>query len=115
MEKRNFYRFQMSKEIEFSILDPDTVEVVSNPYKGILRDLSGGGLCFTTDISLQRDTLLEIRFFDDDKLFVLIGKVLRIMEIDNSRVYAVEFMYLDRNTQDQLVQLIFKLESRWKK
>lgn len=105
----------MNKEIEFSILDPETIEAVSNPYKGILRDLSGGGLCFTTDSPLPKDTLIEIRFLDDGKLFVLIGKVLRIMEIHNLKVYAVEFMYLDRNTQDQLVQLIFKLESRRKK
>jgi c-di-GMP-binding flagellar brake protein YcgR len=115
MEKRQFYRFLTCRDIQFRLLDPETIEVISQPFPGILRDLSGGGLCFTTEENLKEGQLLEIKLVIDDQVLNLIGKVLRKINRDDIVFYAAEFMYLDSKTQDQLVQLIFKLEGKGRK
>ena len=115
MEKRNFFRLSMREDFEFSVLDPVTVDVLSNSNKGILHDISGGGLSFSTKMDLDKNQLLEIKLSNDGNLFLLIGKVVRKINRENQDLYAVEFVHLDRHTQDQLVQLIFNMQRRERK
>lgn len=115
MEKRNFFRLSMIVEIEFTILDPVTVEILSDSKKGILHDISGGGLSFYTDTTLNINQLLEIKLSNIGSVFYLIGKVVRKLKKTDQDIYAVEFVHLDRNTQDQLVQLVFDMQRRQRK
>lgn len=116
MEKRNFFRLSIKQELEFSLLNPETVEVISNANKGILRDISGGGLSFVTSEELSINQLLEIKISSMNKLFILLAKIVRQISTENEgHLYAVEFVYLDMHTQDQLVQLIFNIQQMERK
>lgn len=116
MEKRNFFRLSKKQEIEFSLLNPETVELISNASKGLLRDISGGGLSFITSEELNVNQLLELKISGMDKLFIVLGKVVRKINSENEEhLYAVEFVYLDMQTQDQLVQLIFNMQQKQRK
>lgn len=112
MEKRNFYRLHFSLVFDFVILNPKTIEAISIPMLGTLKDLSGGGISFTSKESLEAEQLLEIKISNQDKLILVLGKVIRKQEQDQINLYVAEFVYIDQNTQDKLVQMIYSIQMK---
>ncbi len=114
MQKRNFFRLNYQKDFDFALLNPETIQVISNPYKGTLKDISGGGLSFTSSEVLEKGQMMEIKITNDNKLLLLIGKVVRSDLIDELPYYAVEFVHVDKKTQDEIIQLIFNIQRKSK-
>lgn len=113
-ERRNFYRIDMETVFEFSLLNPETVEVISANHQGILQDLSAGGLSFATDLDIPADKLLEIKLVKQEELFLPLGKIIRQVKSKDKYIYALEFVHMDTSTQDRIVRLIYEMQRKQK-
>ncbi|QNO16437.1 PilZ domain-containing protein [Alkalicella caledoniensis] len=114
MEKRNFYRLNYNLSFDFVILNPESIEAISNPMIGVLKDLSGGGLSFSSEEDVELDQLLEVKINDGKSLILVLGKIVRKQKLENHYLYGLEFVYIDEKTQDKLVQFIFNVQRKEK-
>lgn len=114
MEKRNFYRLNYNLSFDFVILNTESIEAISNPMIGVLKDLSGGGLSFSSEEDVELDQLLEVKINDGKNLILVLGKIVRKQKLENHYLYGSEFVYIDEKTQDKLVHLIFNIQRKEK-
>ena len=106
-----------SAEIAFEkIRDEDFYE---KERKGIIVDISGGGVRFTSTEELQNDSyiLITVRLSSGkvDKQYYLIGKIITCTKIENVvSMYEnrVQFMLKDDKTREEIIRFIFEEERK---
>ena len=62
VQSREFYRVRLDKPLEWQLLDPIGQEL--DTHAGDLTDISGGGLCFTTDCQAAPGDRMHILLTD---------------------------------------------------
>ena len=62
VQSREFYRVRLDKPFEWQLLDPIGQEL--DTHAGDLTDISGGGLCFTTDCQAAPGDRMHILLTD---------------------------------------------------
>ncbi|WP_353892076.1 PilZ domain-containing protein [Proteinivorax hydrogeniformans] len=110
MEKRFFFRVNLSHEIEFVKLDSTTLSVTSSSLAGQLSDISGGGLSFYTKSNLEVGHLIEIALKTREDRLLLLSRVVRKEEREMADYYAVKFLHLDQKTETKLIRFINHLQ-----
>lgn len=77
--------------------------------KGILLNLSGGGIRFSTDELLLLYDMLRFKIMLDNNVYEIDGKIVREIEnFDNSFKYAVEFINIKESIREKIIQKVFK-------
>lgn len=102
IQRREFFRLECIIPFEF--------KTENGWEKGIIKDISGGGIRFIANSELkdQEDIIVKIPL--DEKVITLTGKLL-IKEASNTELYKyqyrVSFEEIKKSDQDAIIQYIF--------
>ena len=129
-QRRDFYRYSCALDMETRGLTPDEVvafrkgEYYQIPpglpsAKGVIVDISGGGLRFTSKALYERDSLILCSYglfiHGGAKEYEIICKVLDARDIPNRSgefEYRVQFVNLDNDEREEIIQYIFEEERK---
>lgn len=117
-QKRNFFRFTCSIEIEFLSLDffenkASTIlyeggYMKSNP--GIIRDIGGGGIRFSSNHKININYPIEIKMILYSDNLKLRAEVKDIQSTESSKFkyqYRVSFLDISHSDREKIVEFIF--------
>ncbi len=129
-QRRDYYRFNCAIEVNFRALTNDEQEAIENnvPYtleegipmqKGVMVDVSGGGIRFVATDQYERDSLLYLSFclMQDGKpvRFEVVVKVLATKEVGNhkgSYEHRVKYYSIKESVREQIIKYIFQEERK---
>ncbi|MCR4748315.1 MAG: flagellar brake protein [Lachnospiraceae bacterium] len=129
-QRRDFYRYSCALDMDTRALTQDEViafrkgENYQAPpglttTKGVIVDISGGGLRFTARAQYEVDSLIYSRYelfiHGGTKEYQLICKVLDARSIPNRNgefEYRVQFVNLDNYEREEIIQYIFEEERK---
>lgn len=116
IQRRNFYRlnfildftFIRTKDLAEGIIDDNT------PInKGVIRDISGGGLCFISNLVLTLNETIICKLTLNSPELTIEGRVRSIELLDDSDdryIYRIEFVNIESSLQEQIVQYVFYIQ-----
>lgn len=132
-QRREYYRFSCALEMNTRKLTEEELQnTLQDEYgiktkmeklnKGVIVDLSGGGLRFVVDQKYEEDSLVvcvyKLLIDGQRKEYNLIGKVLSVKEVPNKPgVYEHRIQYVNINTEEQeeIIRYIFQEERKHRK
>lgn len=114
VQRRNFVRVPALYPVSFRSV---TKEGLSDIQKGMLLDLSGGGMRFTTKERVENNSLLYAR------LSLPLGdlqtpvRVCRAEQLEDSKLYrvSVEFHDISERERDQIIRCVFDIQRAMRK
>lgn len=62
--RRKFPRVDQNYQVSYQIIDKTELE--DNPISSLAVNISGGGLCFTAEDALEKDTIVALEINSDD-------------------------------------------------
>lgn len=109
IERRNHFRVKAMEDILIRTKNDEETEEFSN---GLTIDLSAGGLMFSSMHCFEENGIIEMKLGIDEEELLLEGKVLtRVEQIGlASYKHTVEFLNLDKETQELIVRYVFKVQ-----
>lgn len=119
----NYYQVE-EKVVEYNTTEQLFLEIQDPLYygkqkRGIIKDISGGGIRFSTDIKLDKDAyiLCNIRLSNEimDNTFYLIAKIVSCEKISISpELYDVrsKFLFKDLKDREAVVKFVFEEERK---
>ena len=132
-QRREYYRFSCALEMDTRKLTEEELEkAIHNDNdikihreklnKGVIVDISGGGLRFVVDQKYDVDSLVvcvyRLLIEGQRKEYNLVGKVLNVKELTNRPgVYEHRVQYVNINTEEQeeIIRYIFQEERKHRK
>ena len=132
-QRREYYRFSCALEMDTRKLSEGELENVLHNEKditarreklnkGVIVDISGGGLRFVVDQKYDVDSLVicvyRLLIEGQRKEYNLVGKVLSVKELTNKPgVYEHRVQYVNINTEEQeeIIRYIFQEERKNRK
>lgn len=131
-QRREYYRFNCIIEMVTKELDKAEAEAFgkhlgyliseTDMKRGVIVDISGGGLRFVSRQPFQEGNILYLRFrlpFNDkEKEFKLAARVILSREIEkrqNEYENRVKFLYIDNITREEIIKYIFNEERKNRK
>lgn len=101
------------------IMEIQKDDIFNNYYRGIINDLSGGGIRFTTDRQLEVGayilSLVDLRNGVIDESFILVTKIIASDISDAVRgkfSNRAQFMFKDLKDREKIVRFVFEEERR---
>lgn len=131
-QRREYYRYNcilemMTKEMTTQEIDAynkglNNLITSTMLTKGVIVDISGGGIRFVSRNKYEKDSILFLKFGlpigDKEKNFELVAKVICSDEIANRKdEYAnrIKFIYIDNTTREEIIKFIFDEERKNRK
>jgi len=129
-QRRDFYRYSCALDMETRGLTPEEVfayrkgEMYQAPpgmptAKGVIADISGGGLRFVSKTQYDRESLVYCNYslfiHGGVKSYKIICKVLDTRELQNRNgeyEHRVQFLNLDNDEREEIIQYIFEEERK---
>jgi c-di-GMP-binding flagellar brake protein YcgR len=131
VQRREFFRLACNLPIEYRIIGDAERKLIEEgtPYqeesmnpewkKGVILDLSGGGIRFVSNEKGQKDAFLQVRFEmpvgDEDEIFCLYATLLRSEQNrNNTSLYDQRIMFwrLDYTLREKVVRSIFEIQRK---
>ncbi len=116
VQRRRFFRQSCFLRFTF-ILPPkenDNVSPGDIPvYKGIIKNISGGGICFITNVKLSVDDQINCHILLNNIALNVKGCIRNITlpELPGDKYnYRVEFIDIEHSVQEQIVQYVYYLQ-----
>ncbi|MCL2835735.1 MAG: PilZ domain-containing protein, partial [Defluviitaleaceae bacterium] len=111
IQHRQFFRFECMLPIKYNIIREGNLSSDDEKaFSGIIRDLSGGGLCFQANEDMKVGQKIRFSIELDTKLLIAIGTVLRKTEPkdgDYRNEYNVVYSGITGADQERIVRHIF--------
>lgn len=113
IQRRQFVRVPMVRRGEFHRVRDDKT------YPFVSRDISAGGMLIISNSRLDLGEMIKIHFIPDDT--ITLNQVKSIVKRYGPQIdlkhwsYGIQFQELTRNTEDELVRFIFRLEQEIRK
>lgn len=135
-QRREYYRLSCAMEAAYYIITKDMAmleqtdeienklreneELIKKRMTAYVRDLSGGGMRFVTDMELPEDSyiLIYVRLGEkmQDTVYPIIGHVIRGERVENvtpaKYEQRVEFILKDSRVRESIIRFIFKEERK---
>jgi len=130
-QRREYYRYSCAIEMSSRVLCEEEITEAGDKQdifrlvpglplrKGIVADISGGGLRFTTDEQYERGSLIMTKFTlsvrGAARTFELVGRVLAVKELEKRRgvfEHRIQFININKQTREEIIQFIFDEERR---
>lgn len=133
LQRRQYYRFSCAIPFEVRLLTPDeqqeynayskfTLDEEAPMKKGVIVDISGGGIRFVSDIRFDAEELIVFRFSLEIrkkvKKYCIIGNVLRAEEMENRQgvfEHRVQFKIIAEDCREDIIHYIFMEERKVRK
>jgi len=109
VQLRDFYRINSAIEFNFSIAkDQLNEDGELTLHKAITKDLSGGGMSFVSDASLEDKTEIYANFVLDGEYIVVLGRAMGRQEAKGlyRYQYRCQFLAMPDMDQEKVVQFI---------
>lgn len=131
-QRREFYRFSCALDMETRALAAEEIEAAKQNQKylvpglqlrkSILVNLSGGGLRFVSDFEYEKGSLVYCHYNlwqkSGNKSYEIVGKVLDVKKLEKrpgSFEYRVQYLNIDKETREEIIQYIFEEERKNRK
>lgn len=131
-QRREFYRFSCSLELdtrnltddEMKLLEENKMTIIAGlPLKkGIIADISGGGLRFLASEQYEVGSLVMCRWHlaieGEVKEYTLIGRVLYAEELDARKgeyEHRLQYTNVNKKEQEEIIRFIFEEERKSRK
>lgn len=116
-QRRDFFRLDCILPMKFSKMEKESMDAPENAeiYQGIVKDVSGGGLCFLSNDNLEEEDIVKLIIKLDDDILVAIGEVLHKHYFPKSNYkyqYRIGFIGIRPGEQEKIVQFIFDRQKR---
>ncbi len=131
-QRRQYYRLEYTREVEYLVVDKEQAEELSEDdgliremldhnglKKGIIVDISGGGVRFSSSEKLEPGTTILIKLDlsnnDGKSIYGVKAEVLRSEKmISNDRIFEqrVEYLEIPNNAREIIIKHIFETERR---
>ena len=121
-ERRGFFRLHLLRDIYYN--DIDIYNKTGRLYKGIMRDISAGGVRFVgkEEGKFDENNIIFIKFdlnkdedrnklFEGNSRFEIKARIVRKME-NEGKEFACEFINLSEEERERLIKIIFKLQRK---
>ena len=87
--------------------------------KGIVVDISGGGIRFISKEKYEKDTYIYLSYIilinGREKQYDLAGKILAVNELENRKdeyQYRIRYIDIMKNEQEEIIRYIFEEERK---
>ncbi len=117
-ERRNYFR--LSVDIPVKVLyNPQEEFRNTRLFYGSIRDLSGGGARFRTNVNFNDKEKVSLRFLLPNNSmnnpvqdFFVSAEILRSEKVENKKVYeyGAKFINISSGVQDKIVKYLFDLQ-----
>lgn len=115
IQRRKYVRIPLISEIKYKNLknqprtNPSTIE--SSEYtKGVLVDLSGGGMRVRVSEAIKLNDFLLVSLTVNNEDTLILGQAMRIIKDDDGMYYCgLSFEFLDSSTREKIIKYIFQL------
>ena len=134
-QRREYYRYNCTIDVDFYVLNEEhktieSTEIIMQDLldmdfteercKGVIVDLSGGGMKFRSEVQLKAgdQILVLLRLINArmDKQYQILGEVIECTEIrvEKMRAYEsrVQFSIKDNKIREEIIRYIFEEERR---
>lgn len=131
IQRREFYRLDCRIDLQYRLVDaveqqyieegkaynPDELEIEWK--RGVMLDLSGGGIRFVSPSKEEKGALMEIRFDMEldgisEVVYTLANVLFSIQNENNNQIYEqrVQFYRMDQALQERIIHYIFQTQRR---
>lgn len=133
-QRREFFRIDYVMPFQFYEITPEiagmetTQEMLSalketeedqKPHKGMIQDISGGGIRFSSEVTLHVGDLVLAAFHLKnermDEVFYLVSQVVAVQEhtsVKNMYIQRVKFLFKDLKIREKIVRFVFEEERK---
>lgn len=128
-QRREYYRLGCAIDVEFRALDPAEIAAVEQDRflpipgvplkKGVIVDISGGGMRFVADSSFNVGDMIYCTYTlytkAKEKQYRLAGKVLRSQELSDrpgSYENRIQYVNIDVDEREEIIKYIFEQERK---
>lgn len=114
VQRRHFVRVPASFPVSFRMV---TREGLSDLYKAIMLDLSGGGMRFSTKEFVENKALLYAQFSLPNGEIQTPVRVCRVVRIEDTKKYSisVEFHEISERERDKIIRCVFDIQRAMRK
>ena len=109
VQRRDYVRIAVSFPVTFRMV---TREGLSEPYKAIMLDLSGGGMRFSTKEPVEIYSLLYAQFSLPNERLEIPVRVTRAEKIEDTKQYSVsvKFHEISERERDKIIRCVFDIQ-----
>jgi len=115
----HFYRLSPEESRDFYQTGAFIKEMTHETFPGVIVSLSGGGISFFTEFGFSSNDLvyMEIHFKEGTVYKDMIGRVVRIKDLERRNKIYVEFIQVSEQMQEEIIRIVsfIQLEKRKKK
>jgi len=129
-QRREYYRFSCALEMCSRNLEEEEIKAIDEkrPYvltpglpikRSVIVDISGGGLRFLSTQKYEPDSMIYCSYYllkkGEKKQIEVVGKVLTVNELGNRKgtyEHRVQYVNVDVDTREQIIQFIFEEERK---
>jgi c-di-GMP-binding flagellar brake protein YcgR len=119
IQRRQYYRFQHTLTVEYKIVETPSSET-NEPipfYKGITRDIGGGGVSILVMEKAELENLVECRLnISEEKQVSFFGNVVRVTKLKNEEKYnyniGVSFSKIENRDREEIIKFIFQQQRK---
>lgn len=113
IQRRNFVRVGVTQYINYEVLIDDNY---SEKKKGMMIDLSGGGLRLKTAEQLSQGDIVRVFIQNEEVNIVGDGKIVRTeKDTDGRFLYGVSFEEIDGLSRERVIQYVFNIMRKQRK
>lgn len=131
VQRREYFRYECNMPMEYRLIGQEEQSMIEsgilydeekmNPEwkKGIMLDLSGGGIRFVSAFREKKESFIQVRFEmpvgEEDEIFCLYATILRSEQNqNNSSIYdqRVMFWRLDQTLREKIIRSIFEMQRK---
>lgn len=117
LQRRRFFRQSCYLNFTFIPIPKEVDEVLPEEdipvFRGIIKNISGGGICFISNMQLAVDDQINCHILLNNMALNIKGCVrnINLPEFAGEKYnYCVEFIDIDRATQEQVIQYVYYLQ-----
>ena len=131
VQRREFFRLECNMPMEYRLINEEERSLIEsgtlydekemNPQwkKGIILDISGGGMRFVSGFREKKGDLIQVQFEmlvgEEEEIFCLYATLLRSEQNqNNSSIYDQRIMFwkLNKTLREKLIRSIFEIQRR---
>lgn len=114
VQRRNFVRVPAYYPVSFRYVNR---QGLSDPIKGTMLDLSGGGMRFQTVEKVDRGAILLANLDLPSGIMQVSARVCRVDKIEDSKNYSisVDFYQITERERDRIIRCVFDLQRTMRK
>lgn len=109
-QRRNYYRLNIMLNVELAIVKEEESEEDEKIFKGITKDISGGGVRVVLKEDVPINSKVRIMIKIDSEIITVTGIVVRKEQVTDSAYkwdLGIQFIDIDEGTRSKIISFIF--------